>query len=85
MENPEINVLLGGGQRNFYPNSTALPTDETQTGLRDDGQTLSEMWLDKQREKGRSAEYARYPGELYTKAAIRPDYLLGMTARIPIG
>ncbi len=62
---------------NFYPNTTNLPCDKLLKGKRRDGLSLAELWLSKQREKGRSAEFARAADELYAKASTKPDYLLG--------
>ncbi|KAH9286457.1 Alkaline phosphatase, tissue-nonspecific isozyme [Echinococcus granulosus] len=80
LEHPMINVLLGGGQENFYPNTSSLPSDATRRGLRGDGLFLTDIWLSTLRDMGRSAEYAGKISELHEKVLTRPDYLLGLLA-----
>lgn len=77
LEHPMINVLLGGGQENFYPNTSPLPSNTTQKGSRSDGLFLADIWQSTLRDKGRSAEYAGSAAELHEKVLTRPDYLLG--------
>ncbi|CDS39969.1 alkaline phosphatase intestinal locus tag 2 [Echinococcus multilocularis] len=80
LEHPMINVLLGGGQENFYPNTSSLPSDAARRGLRGDGLFLTDIWLSTLRDMGRSAEYAGNISELHEKVLTRPDYLLGLLA-----
>ncbi|VDM24094.1 unnamed protein product [Hydatigera taeniaeformis] len=77
LEHPMINVMLGGGQENFYPNTSSLPSDTTKKGSRGDGLLLPNIWLSSLRDKGRSAEYAGRATELHEKILTRPDHLLG--------
>nr|XP_054768996.1 alkaline phosphatase-like isoform X1 [Lytechinus pictus] len=46
-ENNFINVILGGGRRNFLPNTTLDPeyASENTTGSRTDGRNLIDQWL----------------------------------------
>ncbi|KAL5112207.1 Alkaline phosphatase tissue-nonspecific isozyme [Taenia crassiceps] len=80
IEHPMINVLLGGGQENFYPNTSSLPSNTTQKGFRSDRLFLTDIWQSTLRDKGRSAEYAGTAAELHEKVLTRPDYLLGLLA-----
>lgn len=77
LEHPMINVLLGGGQENFYPNNTPLPSDAKKFGRRGDGLHLADIWLTKLRDKGRIAEYVDNASKLWEVSQMRPDYLLG--------
>ncbi|VDK32923.1 unnamed protein product [Taenia asiatica] len=80
LEHPMISVLLGGGQENFYPNTSSLPSNTARKGLRSDGLFLTDIWQSTLRDKGRNAEYAGSAAELHEKVLTRPDYLLGLLA-----
>ncbi|KAL5963193.1 Alkaline phosphatase tissue-nonspecific isozyme [Taenia solium] len=80
LEHPMISVLLGGGQENFYPNTSSLPSNTARKGLRSDGLFLTDIWQSTLRDKGRNAEYAGSIAELHEKVLTRPDYLLGLLA-----
>ncbi|MEL6365332.1 MAG: alkaline phosphatase [Pseudomonadota bacterium] len=43
----EIDVVLGGGRRHFYPNDFPDPEDEGETGTRGDGRDLVAEWVSK--------------------------------------
>ncbi len=76
-ENEDINVVLGGGQRNFYPETAVLPSDNSTKGRRLDGRYLTEEWLATQLYNGRRAAVLNTPTELFTANLSNIDYLLG--------
>ncbi len=56
MENPHINVAIGGGQHLFLPEGEPLPCCPGEKGTRLDGLYLAEKWLKKQESLGRKAK-----------------------------
>nr|VZI13627.1 unnamed protein product [Spirometra erinaceieuropaei] len=80
LENPNINVILGGGQVNFYPNHTRLPCSPQKLGARQDGRRLAELWLRRQKARGRRAEYLGSPRDFPVDFSLDTDYLLGLAA-----
>lgn len=76
-DNSGINVVLGGGQSHFYPNSVRLPSDARSTGLRLDGRNLIDDWLQKQKDEGRRAAVLKTPTDIFSVDVDNLDYLLG--------
>ncbi|VDM05831.1 unnamed protein product [Schistocephalus solidus] len=77
LENPNINVILGGGQANFYPNHTHLPSAQQKLGARLDGRRLTDIWLRRQRARGHKAKYLGKPSDFPADFSLDADYLLG--------
>ncbi len=75
--NLDINVMIGGGQRNFYPTTADLPAAPGTKGRREDGEDLVKYWRDQQTAKGRKFCYISKPGELDACDAATNDYILG--------
>ncbi|XP_072174583.1 alkaline phosphatase-like [Diadema setosum] len=75
-ENNFINVILGGGRRNFLPNTTLDPEygHLNQTGRREDNRDLIERWL---ADKGVSARYV-WNLTAFNEVDISTPYLLGL-------
>ncbi len=63
LERDYINVIFGGGQRNFYPKTDQLPSNSSYKGERSDGRNLAQEWLKMQQDKGRKAQYANSPDQ----------------------
>uniref|UniRef100_A0A183SJK5 alkaline phosphatase n=1 Tax=Schistocephalus solidus TaxID=70667 RepID=A0A183SJK5_SCHSO len=80
LRNFDINVILGGGQKKFYPKEYALPIDSSIKGERSDGKVLPSLWLKAQKEKGRKAKYAGTRDEFKSINTKQTDYLLGLLA-----
>nr|CDS27093.1 alkaline phosphatase [Hymenolepis microstoma] len=69
-DNPDINVILGGGYRNFYPVGA--------NGNRTDGRNLPEEWLKSKRKDGHSAAFVNDSREFLKSDYSKVDYLLGL-------
>uniref|UniRef100_A0A5K3FPB1 Alkaline phosphatase n=1 Tax=Mesocestoides corti TaxID=53468 RepID=A0A5K3FPB1_MESCO len=76
--NPDINVMIGGGQKYFYPDTVELPSDAKTKGTRLDKQNLAQMWIDNQEKKGRKYCYISKPTDLANCNADEVDYILGL-------
>lgn len=68
-----LNVAMGGGRRNFIPNT--IIDEEGVKGRRRDGRNLIEEWLDSKQDV--QAEYVWNRTGLL-EAADRSDYILGL-------
>ncbi|XP_067949435.1 uncharacterized protein [Watersipora subatra] len=77
-DNLDIQVLLGGGRKYFFPNTTADPEHPSEFGVRTDGRNLVKEWLDQQGGKGRNAAYVTDLQSFTDTKQSNPDYLLGM-------
>lgn len=77
---PDIEVILGGGRRYMYPNGTPdveYPQDPKANGTRLDGQDLVQLW----QKKKPSAKVSRYVWSRTQLMGIDPgavDYLMGL-------
>nr|VZI27318.1 unnamed protein product [Spirometra erinaceieuropaei] len=80
LQNLDINVILGGGQGKFYPDSANLPISPSTKGQRKDGKYLASMWLEAQKQKGRRAEYADTINKFNSINSEQTDYLMGLLA-----
>jgi len=70
-----INVILGGGRREFTPNSVQDP-ETGSGGRRRDGKNLIETW--KELKKGQNAQYVWNKAQFDKINASEVDYLLGL-------
>nr|CDS24569.1 intestinal type alkaline phosphatase 1 [Echinococcus granulosus] len=77
-EHPDIHVLMGGGQRNFYPAGVQLPSEPNQKGNRKDGRRLTDMWEQNQKLKGRNYVYADGPEKFKQTTFSKYDYALSL-------
>ncbi|KAM7541639.1 hypothetical protein Aperf_G00000022339 [Anoplocephala perfoliata] len=69
-ENPNINVMIGGGSRNFYPKGAG--------GNRKDGRFLANDWLAHMQSLGRRAKLVNSSREFTKTNFTEVDYLLGI-------
>ncbi|KAH9513409.1 hypothetical protein Btru_032947 [Bulinus truncatus] len=81
MDNPKINVILGGGRRYFTTNTTRDPVFNDTFGLRKDGLDLIKLWKDGKLKRNMSHEYVYSRQQLSNVDVSRTDYLLGLFAR----
>ncbi|XP_061719157.1 membrane-bound alkaline phosphatase-like [Cydia pomonella] len=72
----QFKVILGGGRREFRPNTTR--DEENASGLRWDGRDLIEEWHTQREEAGDLHAYAWNRTQLLDAIANPPDYLLGL-------
>ncbi|KAJ8712623.1 hypothetical protein PYW07_005465 [Mythimna separata] len=72
----QFKVILGGGRREFLPNSTI--DEEGTRGRRLDGRNLIEEWQENKRARNVSYQYVWNREQLLDAAAELPDYLLGL-------
>ncbi|XP_063536852.1 membrane-bound alkaline phosphatase-like [Cydia strobilella] len=72
----QFKVILGGGRREFRPNTTR--DEENALGRRWDGRDLIEEWRAQREEAGESHAYAWNRTQLLDAIAKPPDYLLGL-------
>ncbi|KOB66338.1 Soluble alkaline phosphatase [Operophtera brumata] len=72
----KFKVILGGGRREFLPNTTR--DEEGATGRRRDGRDLIAEWRADKHARNATALYAWNRDQLMAAAATRPDYLLGL-------
>lgn len=76
-EHPDINVILGGGQANFYPEGVELPANKSEKGRRKDKRDLAQEWINYQKNKGRAYKYVE-SWESFTNTRFGDfDYVLG--------
>lgn len=68
-ENPNINVIIGGGSRSFYPKGA--------NGNRDDGRFVADEWLAHMQKLGRRAKLVNDSREFLKTNFKEVDYLLG--------
>ncbi|VDL91108.1 unnamed protein product [Schistocephalus solidus] len=80
LDNMDVNVILGGGQSKFYPNTKELPINPSMKGEREDGKDLPRMWLKAQLDKGRKAAYASTIKEFNEINPKQIDYFMGLLA-----
>uniref|UniRef100_A0A0X3NWQ7 Alkaline phosphatase n=1 Tax=Schistocephalus solidus TaxID=70667 RepID=A0A0X3NWQ7_SCHSO len=78
LDNLDINVILGGGQAKFYPNTEYLPSAPTIKGERTDSQKLPELWLKAQTDKGRRAALIRSVAEYQNISLDDTEYVMGL-------
>ena len=70
-----VNVVMGGGQKNFYPEADTLPADGTSKGARKDGKNLVDEWKTAHANDGYC--FIGKPSDLETCNASSSDYILG--------
>ena len=70
-----INVIMGGGQRNFYPNNETLPSDGTSNGVRLDKRYLVNEW--NATHENDMHCYVGKPSDLEKCDGSTDDYILG--------
>lgn len=72
-----INVILGGGRRQFMPN-TEMDTEHTNLpGYREDGINLIDTWISDKNASGHRASYITGRDQLQKIQAEDTDFLLG--------
>ncbi|VDO06352.1 unnamed protein product [Rodentolepis nana] len=71
-DNPNINVILGGGSQNFYPQEA--------NGTRIDGRNLPEEWLKSRRNCNHRALFVNDSRKFLKTNFSEVDYLLGLLA-----
>lgn len=76
-DHPYINVMIGGGQKNFYPQNVALPANKSEKGVRLDGRSLVTEWKNNQTTKNHRYCLVEKPSDLANCDASNTDYLLG--------
>lgn len=81
-DHPYINVIVGGGQKNFYSKDQKLPANESQFGVRLDGRNLVNEWIKKREAVGEKFCLIRKPNELVDCDANQADFILGMISNI---
>ncbi|XP_053612177.1 membrane-bound alkaline phosphatase-like isoform X1 [Plodia interpunctella] len=69
-------VILGGGRREFLPNTTF--DDEGGQGFRTDGQNLIEQWQQDKSDRDLSHDYVWNRDQLMNHFDSPPEYLLGL-------
>lgn len=65
LEHPSFNVLVGGGQENFCPNTSSLPSNTVHKGSCSDGLFLTYIWQSMLQGNGRIADIAGSAAELH--------------------
>lgn len=77
--NSDIQVLLGGGRRAFYPTNYSDPeTGRTDVNKRNDTYNLVEDWLNIQREKNRKHKFVWKKDDFDNIDVNNVDYVLGL-------
>lgn len=71
--------MMGGGQRNFYPQGVDLPSEPGQKGKRLDGVNLADKWVQMQKDKGRKHVYVDSPKTFNETDFSQYEYALGKT------
>ncbi|XP_071445817.1 alkaline phosphatase-like [Hetaerina americana] len=74
----KINVIMGGGRKNFRANGTL--DEEGTPGVRMDGKDLIEEWQRQKQDEGSSYKYVWNRDDLLAVDAQSTDYLLGLYA-----
>ena len=69
-----LEVALGGGRRNFFPENTPDPEGDGKTGLRKDGRDLTREWL----HKYGNAAYVWNEQQFKNIDVRKTDHLLGL-------
>lgn len=77
--NLDINVMIGGGQMNFYPDTEPLPVNSSVKGARLDKQNLVQYWQDQQKSKNRNYCFFGSPASMAGCDFNTADYVLGKT------
>jgi len=80
-DNGYIQVVLGGGRREFYPETTRDVEDPSDFGERQDGRNLVQEWLDARATEGMAEGSYQYVWNDTTFRDIDPeqtDYVLGL-------
>nr|CDS24570.1 alkaline phosphatase [Echinococcus granulosus] len=77
-DHPYINVMIGGGQKNFYPQNVALPADLSVKGVRLDNRSLVDEWVNYHKSKGHKYCLVSKPSELASCDVSAVDYLLAL-------
>ncbi|XP_049865258.1 membrane-bound alkaline phosphatase-like isoform X1 [Pectinophora gossypiella] len=72
----KFKVILGGGRREFIPNT--FTDEEGRTGHREDGRNLIEEWKNYKTSRGVSNEYVWNRSQLMSLRNSPPEYLLGL-------
>lgn len=77
--NSDIQVLLGGGRRAFYPASFPDPeTGSTSANKRNDGNNLVEEWINTQKGKNRKHKFVWKKDDFDSIDVNSVDYVLGL-------
>jgi len=76
-DNPDIDVLFGGGRRTFHTNTTLDPEYGTK-GRREDGRDLIQMWKDDKVRKNATHKYVWNKNGFDTVDPNYTDYVLGL-------
>ncbi|VDK81215.1 unnamed protein product [Dibothriocephalus latus] len=76
VENREINVMIGGGAKNFYPNGTLIPNQRGKKGTRLDNRTLVDEWMNYHEKAGHKYKYINSPQDFNLADLSDTDYLL---------
>ncbi|KAJ8320726.1 hypothetical protein KUTeg_002313 [Tegillarca granosa] len=78
-DNPDIQVILGGGRRYFLPFDAKDPEGYNLwfTGRRDN-RSLVQEWLDEKNERNKRHRYVWNSSDFYSVNAAETDYLLGL-------
>lgn len=80
-DNPNINVLLGGGRRSFLNNTTPDPVTKTiSSSQRKDGLDLREVWKRQKARSGARYAYVETKGEFDAVDPAKTDFLFGLFA-----
>ncbi|VDN09809.1 unnamed protein product [Dibothriocephalus latus] len=75
-ENADINVLIGGGAKNFYPKDQLIPNQRGEKGTRLDGANLVDEWVQHQRKEKRNYANITSPQDFNVAELKDVDYLL---------
>ncbi len=68
---------MGGGRRNFYPETLTDPEHPDQSGHRKDNRNLVEEWLEEKRSRRQRAEFVWNQRQFDNVDPDSTDYLLG--------
>lgn len=77
MNNPDIDVIMGGGQANFLPNNVPLPADPSKMGSRADNKNLIDEWKAKQVELRRKFKFIGHPRDMLDLNTAETESVLG--------
>ncbi|XP_053407392.1 alkaline phosphatase, tissue-nonspecific isozyme-like [Mercenaria mercenaria] len=77
-DNPDINVILGGGRKFFLPDSKADPeTNSVDPAQRQDGRDLIEEWENDKKSRGKKHKYV-WNRDDFMKVTDKSEFLLGL-------
>ncbi|VDL99696.1 unnamed protein product [Schistocephalus solidus] len=76
--NRDINVMIGGGAKNFYPFGKEIPNQPGNNGTRLDQRDLVNDWMKYQKKQGRKHKYISSAQEFNAADFNDTDYLLCM-------